>query len=1176
MSEPSPHSQQHSTGRRKRRYLLLVPAIVLLILAAGVAAAPALLSTGWGRDAALGWINRGIPGEIRAGAVSLSWLGGQSISGLEIRDPGGQPVVTLASLNTELSLLDALRQRLSMGQTVIRGLDADLRFDAGGTSNLTAALGGGSTATEADAGGVIVPVTGNMALIESRLAIAAPGIDPVVLDNLSGALEMTGMDAPLKLSFGGSSRQGDLQGSITVNGQVSNLFSAGRLDPANARADIRGGIEDLPVDALDQLLGLNGALAAALGDRATLNVAASGDAARQDITIDARAPRAELALSGSIADGAFSLSEPASARLALSPALVDALLRTDGGEPAFRLAESVPLRLTVERLSLPLEAFDPSTVALKAGLDAGGGLRLTGLPEVGDVSISDLRMVIDSPGLGDRLRLTLNGKPVTRGESGTLSVDADIRQLLGDNGALQWKSAVVRAESRIAGIPTTLLDALLQQDGLLPTALGPTLDLNLDADTDDKRRIAVTAQINAAQLSTGPIRVSVDDRITLLEPARIQLTLAPALWPRLAGEGSTMAMTEPAVWTLNLRTFAMPVPAGEAPVLLPGSTALHGTLATPVIALRNTGDASTVNIRDLSLDIAADTLETIVLQASAAIEQPGGTLAALDARPFQVVIDGQTGLKADATVKAISSTLTLESPGLKGKLNTTVEEGFKRLLLDEPAVFEATLTSALLASTSADPASPRLSLRRPASLRATVNKLTVPLAPFDTAGIRASGGLKLDSLALESTDGASSTVDNTEATFDFTGEQGGRATLDVSGRVISGADQPGDLSLALSAGNLLSAQGGFNIDALSLDLDGRLQHLPSALLDRMLAMEGLISATLGPAADLAINAKLDKRQGPVSLKLDADNTRADIQARIGENGMTLTDPLTAQFEPTPEFGKQVLSKIHPLFETTQRAEQPIRFEVPPEGVLVPLDDFDFSRITVPSMTLDFGRIVLKSGWLLRGIVGLGQQFGRMEGVEREEWVAWFTPGILSIRDGRILYERRLDVLLDERLHLATWGTADVAADRSDLTLAFMPDTMERVFSITVSENDALHVPIKGPLSSPGVDFKKTAADLARLRAQEEVSGENPLAGLLLGSVGGKVTGAGPVPPASVSPLPWAEMLRERDAARQQAETQQAPATDTQQTDQAAPEKKPSTEEQVIKGLIDIFGNKKKQ
>lgn len=1191
---PNTTDEPASGRRRRRRYPWILLAVLVLLLAL-IAAAPSLLSSPPLRNAALGWYNDSIAGEVSVEDVSLSWLGGQSASTVVVRDAKGEPALRLTRLTTDLTLLDALRGRFSLGRTAVTGLDVDLKFAADGTSNLAAALGGAPAATEAGgaapareagSGGLVIPVTGNMTLEDSRVTIAAPDIDPIALEDLSGDINMTGLDAPVELRFTGQSRQGDLVGRIDVDGRIDDLFRDGRLDTENATAAVNASVDDLPVDALDQLLGLQGVLSAALGDRTSLTVEAGGDAARQHVTVDARSPNAELQLEGAVADQWFRLRNPASARLVVTPALVDGINRLAAREPDARLAEPVPLALSIERLDVPLEDFTPARVALESTLTADQPVRLTGIEKVGDLSVNDLTMKVSSSNLGEQIRLSLAGTPVTQQGTGELTVEADLQRAIDDTGALQLDKATVAAQSSITGVPTVLVDAALQQDGLLVDTLGDRFALQLDADTDQEGRINVAVGLDSDRLRTESIQLVVNEQVNLAQPTHLQLAVTPELGRRLLGGDAGYQLAETTEWTVELETLRVPIPTDQAPGFQPGATRLKAAAASPALQLQEPGNGQVTRLEDLRLDIgAADGLNEIGFNGSARVLQPGGTLESLDASPLRAELQGKTGLNDDASLKSVTSSLEASGAGLNATLNTKIEEGFSRLSLSEPARFNATVTPELAAAWQ-DSAAPAVTLNENATVQGTVDSLVVPLSPFQPGGLQARGNADLGgtdtaSVTLRSPGGAMTRLDDTRVSFEFTGADGGRGQLDLNARVAAENDEPGNVSLKATVSSLLDGDGNPDTGAMSLEVDGTLQRLPVALVDQLLAMEGMASATLGPIADVELSTRLERMRGPVSLTLTAPNAEAGIKAMMGEQGLTLSEPLVARINPTPEFGSQVLAKVHPIFETTQRAEQPIRFEVPAEGVLVPIEDYAFERIAVPEMTLDFGKIVLKSGWLLRGVIGLGQRLGKLESVQQDEWEAWFTPGVMEIRDGRILYSRRLDLLLAEKLHLATWGSADVSGDRSNLILAFMPGTMERVFSITVPENDALHVPITGPLSSPEVDFKKAGTDLARLRAQEEVSGENPLAGALLGAVTGKPTGGGgPVPSPSVTPLPWAEQLEALDAAesrRQQPDSDaQEPSQAQQEPDQPEPERKRSTEEQVIEGLIDIFGNKKKQ
>lgn len=1168
--------------RKRRRYPWIVLGL-LLVIAAAVAAAPSLLSTPPIRNAALSWYNQSIAGHVSVEDVSLSWFGGQAVRAVEVKDPQGATVLTLGELTTDLTLADALRGRLPLGRTRVSGLNMDLRFADDGTNNLGRALAGEAPAA-GEAGRPAVPVTGNMTLEDARVSITAPGIDPVVLEELSGGVDMTGPESPVRLAFSGRTRQGDLQGSIEIDGRIDDLFSNGELSPESATATVDGRVQDLPMDALDQVLGLRGLLTAALGDRTSLTVKADGGADRQNLAIDAEAPNGRLHLEGSIAEQSFRLQNPATARLEITPGLVDTLNGLSAGTPGTRLAASVPLHLDIKRLDVPLEDFTAGRIALESTLTADGPVRLTGIEQVGDMSINDLRLQVATAKLADGIHLSLTGKPVTGGRTGDLTLRADARNLVDEQGNLQPGKASLEAQSSIAGIPTTLVDTALQQEGLLVDVAGDTLDLELDAGTDAEGRVNVSLNLASERLQAGPVQLLVDEHLALAQPTQVRLTVTPPLGRRLLGEDAAYRLAGTSQWTLDLKTLRVPLPTDRSPAFDPGATRLDAAVSTPAVALTESGTSRPTRLENLRVDVGAGKgLGDISFNGAVDVLQPGGTLESLDASPLHAVLEGGTGLNDDASIKKITSVLTLSGEGVNARLNTVVEAGLSRLALTEPAPFDLQLTPRLVAQWQ-DSAAPAVTLTRKARLQGRLESLSLPLSPFSFAGLQASGSAGLggdgaEPVGLQSAGGVVTQFDDTRLTFEFAGSDGGRGRLDLNAGVRSNDGETGKVTLEAAASNILNADATPAADAMTLELNGKLQQLPVALVDQILNMEGTASATLGPTADVELSSRLERMQGPLTISLSAPNAQADVRARLGDRGLTLSEPLVAQVNPTPEFGSKVLANVHPIFETTQRAEQPIRFEMPAKGVLIPIEHYAFERITVPAMTLDFGKLVLKSGWLLRGVVGLGQQFGKLESVQKDEWIAWFTPGVMEIRDGRILYSRRLDVLLAEKLHLATWGSADVGRDRSDLTLAFMPDTMERVFSITVAANDALHVPITGPLSSPSIDFKKAGADLARLRAQEEVSGENPLAGALLGAVTGKTTGGGgPVPPPSVTPLPWAEQLKALDAAeaRQEQTRAQEPSQTPQQTDQPAPGKEPSTEEKVIKGLIDIFGKQKKE
>ncbi len=123
--------------RRKWRWiaLLVLGAIILLILVT-----PMLLSTGPGNRWLLGMANGRIAGQIQARSLSLGWLSGIKVEGLKILDPQGQPVATIDTIDTQLTLLGALSSHKNLGAVHISTMKANLVTGTNGLSNLQHAL----------------------------------------------------------------------------------------------------------------------------------------------------------------------------------------------------------------------------------------------------------------------------------------------------------------------------------------------------------------------------------------------------------------------------------------------------------------------------------------------------------------------------------------------------------------------------------------------------------------------------------------------------------------------------------------------------------------------------------------------------------------------------------------------------------------------------------------------------------------------------------------------------------------------------------------------------------------------------------------------------------------------------------------------------------------------------
>jgi hypothetical protein len=95
--------------------------IVCLILVA-IAAVPMALSTAWGKEKAVAFINQRIPGSLQVSSLELSWFGGQTIKGLSFASSDGTVAIQCEQWHSEASFLSFLRSGLNIPKSVFTHL----------------------------------------------------------------------------------------------------------------------------------------------------------------------------------------------------------------------------------------------------------------------------------------------------------------------------------------------------------------------------------------------------------------------------------------------------------------------------------------------------------------------------------------------------------------------------------------------------------------------------------------------------------------------------------------------------------------------------------------------------------------------------------------------------------------------------------------------------------------------------------------------------------------------------------------------------------------------------------------------------------------------------------------------------------------------------------------------
>lgn len=1011
-----------------------------------------------------------------------------------------------------------------------------------------------------------------------------PELGTVRVDGLLGEARSEALSDTLALSFDAAIDATGTPGQLNIRAELSNLLDeAGAFNPDSAKMDGKIEIAELPTLIVDRVAGLNGFASKVLGPRLSLSAdVASGTDTQLDATISLTSDNLTVAPASVAIGETLSLTTPFVATFQLSPEGFAVLPGTD----PVRLDRAVPLKIEISEFSLPrpgtAEAVSQALSPRIDGTIESGPVALSGVPELGVVEINEGSIRVETE------------------PDGAIGVSTTGRF---DDFQHEWLQALLGSPTRF-GVKTSLpprgseapsetlpLDLSLQSDGLrldagtridtesmaltltrsarVDVVVTPALMQLIEGESDEGVRLSASTELqlevtdlamalspfeHTQTLVSGQLR---GDEISVLLPSLGRDTTLSATRVDFSYQGSEDA------GTIDFGTRCC-VGEGEEPGQLEATIRAGNLFANGVFdAQQATLDAqamvSMFPTEFLALALGQDVLTDLVgpaVNLTASATQSGqGTPSEIS-----VSVNGQSQHTDFQTVFTLGETLALTQPA--SLQWTLTPDGFKSLQqwLDPESGAQATelgLTENLSAELNVE------TLRWPLSAVALGDTAARQPASVDAV-------LQIPRIAVRADNETSPiTLESLEARITSTNlsEATNVAFSAVMPHVPNDPAGPtGQVSLAASAQRLLNDKGEWVPDEAGVQAQFEAIDLPVPLIDAWLDLNALGTETLGDVLNISGETDLLNMSGPVSLSINGPFAKASINGEMTPNELTLTSPLVAELRITEQLGRAFLSKIHPIFETVRESQQPVRLEISDQGFLLPITGARLEDISIPELTLDFGQLTLGNGWLLDGTIALAQQFGVLDATERETWSAWFTPLLLEMQNGRVSYRRRLDLLLDDRLHLSTWGSADLAEEKINMTFALMPDTLNSLFGLSVAPGDALRMPISGSLSAPRVDFGRATVDLGRIRSQRRLSDKDPLLGAVVGALGNAAVGE-PVPLPSVDPLPWPPPA----PVEVPPESAESSGTETPaQPDPAQPERPKSLEEQAVEGLFDLL------
>ena len=340
---------------------------------------------------------------------------------------------------------------------------------------------------------------------------------------------------------------------------------------------------------------------------------------------------------------------------------------------------------------------------------------------------------------------------------------------------------------------------------------------------------------------------------------------------------------------------------------------------------------------------------------------------------------------------------------------------------------------------------------------------------------------------------------------DITSDHKGINSIEITGKTTEDKYAGNfDVKASFKEGKVLAHIQGTSLPTIGLD------HL---LFYNNKKMQGSLLTLLGPSTNLIINATIENAKGPISVDISSTNSKFSFDLMYEKNEITLLNSAFGTFhintvEPDLVNGIDFI-KSYP--------NSPVVLKISSGGFFLPLSPFKLQKLKINHAFIDFGRLIVSNTGAVASITNIA----RMRPTNNVSM--WFTPVNVKI-EGGMAYTDRMDVLINDSLHICLWGTLDLVNQRfKKAYLGLTADTLEDIFGLKNLDRDyVIKIPIKGSFQRPKIDAKKVGAKILALSALQ--SGKGIAA--IIGGVITKFQKGTDIPPAK-RPFPWEGKVPQR-------------------------------------------------
>ena len=343
-------------------------------------------------------------------------------------------------------------------------------------------------------------------------------------------------------------------------------------------------------------------------------------------------------------------------------------------------------------------------------------------------------------------------------------------------------------------------------------------------------------------------------------------------------------------------------------------------------------------------------------------------------------------------------------------------------------------------------------------------------------------------------------------------------TLIVDTKAKTSSLPEGALHLNVVLSKFLSQEGAFSLADLQIGIQAKATQFPSTALDIACALKKEpFTLFLGPSFEATLDVSLQNAAGPIAFNLQSSKAHLDFGGVMESGSLKLAKDLKADVLLTAELGKFLLSQLNASSVQSLFSPTPLTVTISSQGFSFPLNSMDLSKIQIPSMRMDFGKLYCKNKGAM---VSFLRQLKSKE-PEGKEIQIWIAPMDLHVKQGVVDVERT-EILLDKAYDVALWGEVNLPNNSVNMIFGLTAQALKEAFGIQeLPDNYVLKIPITGTLQdikikSGTATSKITALLLWQSKALSDAIG--PFGGLLK-KVIPPPGGDGKAPPAK-TPYPW--------------------------------------------------------